>query len=115
MTILSSASDPTPSLASLVEAYALSNIASEIKAEMEEVARVNDAGNGNRELRDVAIESTLLKGRKRASWMTQFRILNDRAFKNFYRDPALLAAHYLSSIALACEYLVLVLRDLDCC
>lgn len=94
----------------------MSNIASEIKAEMEEVARVNDAGNGNGELRDVVIESALpLKGRKRASWMTQFRILSERAFKNFYRDPTLLAAHYLSSIALACEYLVLDLHDLDCC
>lgn len=105
--------DPLPPpLASLVEAYASSNIASEIKAEMEEVARVNEAGSGNVELRDVAVESTLLKGRKRASWMTQFRILSGRAFKNLYRDPALLAAHYLSSIALACEYLVL--RYLDC-
>ena len=70
---------------------------------MEEIARVNEGGNGNGELRDVAVESTLLKGRKRASWMTQFKILSGRAFKNLYRDPALLAAHYLSSIALACE------------
>jgi hypothetical protein len=101
----SAVDDPLPpSLASLVEAYASSNIASEIKAEMEQVARVNEGGNGNGELRDVAVESTLLKGRKRASWMTQFNILSGRAFKNLYRDPALLAAHYLSSIALACEY-----------
>jgi len=36
-----------------------------------------------------------------ARWATQFRILRGRAFKNIYQDPALLAAHYLSSIALA--------------
>jgi len=42
-----------------------------------------------------------LRGRKRASWGTQFRILSGRAFKNLYRDPALLAAHYISSVALA--------------
>jgi hypothetical protein len=41
--------------------------------------------------------------RRGASWPTQFRILSGRAFKNLYRDPALLTAHYLSSIALACE------------
>ena len=56
------------------------------------------------ELRDIVMESTLLRGRRRASWGTQFRILSGRAFKNLYRDPALLAAHYLSSIALACRY-----------
>jgi hypothetical protein len=95
----------SPPLASLVEAYTSSTIAAEIKADMEEVVRVNGRGNGNGEMRDVAIESTLLKGRKRATWMTQFRILSGRAFKNLYRDPALLAAHYLSSIALACEFL----------
>lgn len=101
----STTSDPLSApLTALVEAYAASDIAAEIKAEMEEVARVNSAGvNGNGEMRDVAVESTLLKGRKRASWATQFRILSGRAFKNLYRDPALLAAHYLSSIALACE------------
>ena len=81
--------------------------------------RVNERGNGNGEMRDVAIESTLLKGRKRATWMTQFRILSGRAFKNLYRDPALLAAHYLSSIALACEFLYFFLFfplcGLDCC
>jgi len=47
------------------------------------------------------VETTLLRGRKRASYGTQFRILSGRAFKNLYRDPALLMAHYLSAIALA--------------
>lgn len=99
----STAEDPlSPRLAELVEAYASSTIAAEIKAEMEEVARVDRNG----EMRDVEVESTLLKGRKRASWSTQFRILSGRAFKNLYRDPALLAAHYLSSIALACKCLI---------
>ena len=53
---------------------------------------------------DVALENSLTKGRKRATWGTQFRILSGRAFKNLYRDPALLAAHYNSSIVVACEY-----------
>jgi len=93
-------------LATLVETYARSDIAEEIKNEIEEVrasaqASVNGSGTEGGETRDIAVESSLLRGRKRASWGTQFRILSGRAFKNLYRDPALLAAHYISSIALA--------------
>jgi len=96
----------TPQLTTLVEAYANSDIAEEIKNETEEVrASAHSGANGNGteggETRDVVVESSLLRGRKRASWGTQFRILSGRAFKNLYRDPALLAAHYISSIALA--------------
>jgi len=101
----------TPKLAVLVESYITSGIAADIRMEGEELRReqetrtgqnVNGNGAGN-ELPDIALETSLLRGRKRASWATQFRILSGRAFKNLYRDPALLAAHYLSSIALACE------------
>lgn len=98
-----------PRLAALVESYASSPIAAEIKDETEEVSRHD--GNGNGEMRDVAVESSLLRGRKRASWGTQFKILSGRAFKNLYRDPALLTAHYLSSILVACERLEVPLND----
>ena len=91
-----------PRLAALVESYASSQIAAEMKSEMEEVSR--QTGNGNGDMRDVAVESSLLRGRKRASWGTQFKILSGRAFKNLYRDPALLTAHYLSSILVACKW-----------
>ncbi|PFH50042.1 hypothetical protein AMATHDRAFT_86062 [Amanita thiersii Skay4041] len=96
----------SPKLAELLEAYARSDIAAGIREEGErlqqESASAERDGTGiDRELPDVALETTLLRGRKRASWGTQFRILSGRAFKNLYRDPALLATHYLSSIALA--------------
>jgi len=100
-----------PKLAALVDAYVDSEIASAIKEEWERLGRETErAGEGRgvlgpvNDLPDVALETSLLRGRKRASWGTQFRILSGRAFKNLYRDPALLAAHYLSSIALACEF-----------
>ncbi|KAK0500216.1 hypothetical protein EDD18DRAFT_1318341 [Armillaria luteobubalina] len=84
-----SGSEPlAPKLLALVDAYAQSTIAADIKAETDQ-------------LPDVVFETSLLRGRKRASWGTQFRILSGRAFKNLYRDPALLASHYLASIALA--------------
>lgn len=98
----------TPELATLVEAYANSNIAEGIKNEIEGVRAgtvigpgPNGSDVGGSRARDIIAESSLLRGRKRASWGTQFRILSGRAFKNLYRDPALLAAHYISSVALA--------------
>ncbi|KAF5374447.1 hypothetical protein D9615_009108 [Tricholomella constricta] len=95
-------------LAALVDAYAASDIATGIRVEAEELRSATErSDNGQRgldvgnELPDIALETTLLRGRKRASWGTQFRILSGRAFKNLYRDPALLAAHYVSSVVLA--------------
>ncbi|KAG6840427.1 hypothetical protein C0991_006777 [Blastosporella zonata] len=100
-------------LAALVDSYSASAIAAEIKAEAEALRRqtaLTDNGEAGvsagaegvmNELPDIALETTLLRGRKRASYGTQFRILSGRAFKNLYRDPALLTAHYVSSIVLA--------------
>lgn len=110
VTFTSQSGDPplSPRLASLVDQYASSEVAESITAEIAQV-RQNGHSNGNGggpgmdETRDVALESGLLRGRKRASWATQFSILSGRAFKNLYRDPALLAAHYMGSVALACE------------
>ncbi|KAJ7253437.1 hypothetical protein C8J57DRAFT_1348076 [Mycena rebaudengoi] len=94
-----------PKLARLVDAYAESEIARGIREEGErlrEAARGGVSGTASeQQLPDVALETSLLRGRKRASWGTQFRILSGRAFKNLYRDPALLTAHYTSSVALA--------------
>lgn len=116
-------------LAELVIAYENSSTARRMQAEIEAVRSANSpvppsgnsstprevsapsngtiSDNGARvgmiEMRDVAGETGLLRGRRSASWATQFRILSGRAFKNLYRDPALLTAHYLGSIALACE------------
>ncbi|KAG6811821.1 hypothetical protein H0H92_005680 [Tricholoma furcatifolium] len=103
---------PIPAkLAALVDAFAESDIAATIKAEADAMRRQTalssngQTGSGTdvdtNGLPDVALETTLLRGRKRASYGTQFRILSGRAFKNLYRDPALLTAHYLSSIVLA--------------
>ena len=83
--------------ARLVQAYAESDIAKGIRADIAANHGIND------QLRDVAEESTMLRGRKRATQMTQFRILSGRAFKNLYRDPALLTAHYIGSVVIARE------------
>lgn len=91
----------SPQLATLVDAYAASEIAASIKSEVDAQAQRRP----EEQLPDVAEENRLLRGRRGASWLTQFRILSGRAFKNLYRDPALLMAHYVSSIVLACKHL----------
>lgn len=100
-------SDPGPFLmphvAGLVDAYAASEIATAIRAEIRSVAQPAQGPEGSEELPDVTVESELLRGRKRATWATQFSILSGRAFKNMYRDPALLTFQYSASIAAARE------------
>ena len=91
----------SPRLLALVEAYENSDIAKQLRQEINEVAEQTQNASL---LPDVALENSLTRGRQRASWPTQFRILSGRAFKNLYRDPALLAAHYSSAIVLAGEY-----------
>ena len=103
-----------PPLIVLVDAYATSDIAAGIKAVGDQLRReVVRTDNGDaaatggavsNELPDVVLETSILRGRKGAGWGTQFRILSGRAFKNLYRDPALLAAHYLSAIGLASAF-----------
>ncbi|KAH9945126.1 uncharacterized protein BXZ73DRAFT_38891 [Epithele typhae] len=96
-----------PKLHALIDAFRRSEVHEALTHEIDEAARnAVQTGNGNTngvsaELPDVAVESSISRGRKRASWGTQFRILSGRAFKNLYRDPALLAAHYISSVAVA--------------
>ena len=88
----------SPQLLALVEAFGSSDIAAELRQEIDEAATQSQDAS----LPDVAVENSLTRGRQRASWGTQFRILSGRAFKNLYRDPALLATHYVSAIVLAC-------------
>lgn len=87
-------------LDALAEAYEQSGIAKGLKADIESNFSANQSSD---QMRDVAEESDVLKGRQRARWTTQFRILSGRAFKNLYRDPVLLTAHYAASIIIAGE------------
>jgi hypothetical protein len=111
-------SDPGPLLmphvAGLVDGYAASEIATAIRAEIRSVAQPAQGPEGSEELPDVTVESELLRGRKRATWATQFSILSGRAFKNMYRDPALLTFQYSASIAAARESSRILTGTLGC-
>ncbi|KZS92538.1 hypothetical protein SISNIDRAFT_486560 [Sistotremastrum niveocremeum HHB9708] len=87
----------SPQLTSLVRSYADSPVAATIQ---EEILNLQSNRTSTGELRDVTVESSL-RGHLRAGYLTQFRILSGRAFKNMYRDPALLLAHYSAAILVA--------------
>jgi len=100
----------SPELQALVDAYSASDIAVSIRGEIDAFSAAGQNGaNGTGD--SGATELTPpgqadLHSHRRASWSTQFRILSGRAFKNLYRNPWLLAAHYISAIviALGCGY-----------
>lgn len=93
----------SPQLASLVQAFTESDILAEINSDIEAAKqRPDQVGEPDAiHLREALDESSSIRGRQRASYTTQFRILSGRAFKNLYRNPALLTAHYISSITVA--------------
>jgi ABC-type multidrug transport system ATPase subunit len=82
-------------LKSLINNYSNSQI---LKSIQESISDSVEAGNSGIEESE---ENALGKGYKRASLWTQFTILSGRAFKNMYRNPLLLIAHYGISILLA--------------
>ncbi|KAG8905256.1 hypothetical protein FRB99_000371 [Tulasnella sp. 403] len=94
-----------PKLSALLKAYTDSDIAKAIQDEIAAFSNQSSVANGHHavssELPDVAGETEALRSRTKASWGTQFKILSGRAFKNLYRDPTLLTAHYASSVVIA--------------
>lgn len=83
-----------PHLAHLVGAYDQSTIAAQVKDFHKEAK--NNPSNAGSDLEKIA-------NFRQASWWTQFYILSGRAFKNLYRNPMLMLAHYAVSIVVACE------------
>ncbi|WVQ75296.1 hypothetical protein IAR50_004912 [Cryptococcus sp. DSM 104548] len=91
-------------LASLVLASRASDDAKIVEAE---IMRIESGGTPDGGLdRDVEEETGLLKGYKKASLWTQFKLLSERAFKNLYRNPLLMATHYAVALlaALLCGF-----------
>ena len=93
----------SPQLASLVQAFMESDILAEINTNIEAAKQRPEQVDEPDALhpREALDDSSTIRGRRRASYTTQFRILSGRAFKNLYRNPALLTAHYISSITVA--------------
>jgi ABC-type multidrug transport system ATPase subunit len=89
-----------PQLAALVDAFAASDIARQTHDEIVAFEAAPRDADGN-ELPDVSDADRTLRGYDKASLFTQLVILSGRAFKNLYRNPQLMAAHYAMSVVLA--------------
>lgn len=93
-----------PKLAVLLDAYKASPISKEIKEEIDAFGSGNGSGtasaNGNP---SVMGNFEILGSYKKASLWTQFTILSGRAFKNLYRNPMLMLAHYAMAVVTACK------------
>ncbi|KAN0063089.1 FAD-dependent urate hydroxylase [Thecaphora frezii] len=93
-------------LQNLVEAFAQSDIAAQNAREMNAfLGRSSEEADGAptsvNELPDISRQNRLHRSYKKASLWTQFTILSGRAFKNLYRDPILMFAHFGLAVGLA--------------
>lgn len=98
-----------PRLLALVESFSSSNIAADIRKEIDEQASgasgagttAASSGNGSADpLADIEEADKVLRTHRKASLWTQLRILSGRSFKNLYRNPQLMLAHYALSLIL---------------
>jgi len=94
----------------LINAYNASDIAKEIQEEIDTANSPSPDGNANGNGQGLGGEG---KGFRRVGWIGQFMILSARTWKNLYRNPLLMLAHYAISIVLAClcGYLFFGVRD----
>jgi ABC-type multidrug transport system ATPase subunit len=87
----------------LINAYASSDIANEIREDIaSSIASANQANgiNGNQEPNGF-IAAGKLKGFKKVGLLGQFKILSLRTWRNLYRNPMLMLTHYAIAIVLA--------------
>lgn len=88
-------------LATLVKDYQQSDVSSKVQSEVGGQSANGERNGGSGEtLNDVEEADEVLRGYRKATLWTQLRILSGRSFKNLYRNPQLMLAHYLLSFVL---------------
>ncbi|KAI9492170.1 half-sized ABC transporter [Zychaea mexicana] len=89
-----------PHLKRLIEAYDKSVVAVAVR---DDVERILAAAQGTPEAIDEGSAPPIkpVNTYERPGWIAQFRILADRTFKNLYRNPMLMFAHYTIAVVLA--------------
>ncbi|TGZ85245.1 hypothetical protein EX30DRAFT_337635 [Ascodesmis nigricans] len=99
-------------LDSLVATYQSSDIAKEIRADIQAATSGEENGTAGANGTNGSIHSEI-KGFRRLGWLGQFSILSGRTWKNLYRNPLLMLSHYAISIVLAvlCGYLFFGIKD----
>lgn len=96
----------------LIAAYKSSDVAATIHDEIHTANAPESNGNANGSAGRRGIGSGM-KGFKRIGWFSQFLILSRRTWKNLYRNPMLMLAHYAIAIVLGvlCGYLFFGIKD----
>ncbi len=82
-------------LASLVLACRASDDSKIVEAEISRIQSGQTPGGALADGRDVGEETELLRGYKKASYWTQFKLLSGRAFKNLYRSVQMISFSYV--------------------
>lgn len=89
----------------LIEAYAHSELASnihdDIQAAITSAQTANGITNGNAQENGSTHVGIMGKGYARVSYLRQFVILSQRTWRNLYRNPMLMLTHYAIAILLA--------------
>ena len=105
--------DDMTDLDSLIESYKTSSVAKGIQEEIDAAASPTPNGNADGTAGEQAGLGGPGTGFHRLGWFGQFKILSQRTWKNLYRNPMLMLAHYAISIVLAvlCGYLFFGIKD----
>lgn len=96
----------------LIAAYRNSDVAAAIRDEIHAAGPPESNGNANGSAGH-GTSGSGMKGFKRIGWLAQFLILSRRTWKNLYRNPMLMLAHYAIAILLGvlCGYLFFGIKD----
>ncbi|MCJ1471917.1 hypothetical protein MMC13_000558 [Lambiella insularis] len=92
----------------LISNYASSEVAASIRDEIQAAVTSSTTVNGHANGQpNGAAKAGTMKGYKRIGYLRQFMILSLRTWRNLYRNPMLMLAHYAISILVAvlCGYL----------
>lgn len=95
----------TPHIRTLSQAYENSSVAAEVNDNIAklvseaQVAVTDDELSGN---------TLVITSHKRPGFISQFMILASRTFKNLYRNPMLMFAHYAISVVLARKFFLYI-------
>lgn len=90
----------TPHLRKLAQSYDESIVATELRDEIFQLTGDNN-NNSSGSSAVLSRDSVVISTHKKPTFVTQFRILSDRTFKNLYRNPMLMFAHYGIAVVLA--------------
>jgi ABC-type multidrug transport system ATPase subunit len=88
----------------LTSSYANSDLAKQMRDELDQAVGSARDANGNSNGDSSSIVSGTMKGHARISLPRQFIILSGRTWKNLYRNPMLMLTHYAIAILLAGEF-----------